>query len=313
MDRQKLIIDTDAGVDDAIAIMMALTHPRSEVIALTTVNGNVDVVKVNRNVAHILDVFGSDQPFFAGCSRPLFGEAMDSSEVHGSDGLGGVTDNLPESGRIPGEIPASLALIELVHDHAGEITLLCLGPLTNLALAVRLDPGIVERISKLVLMGGAVSGQGNASSAAEFNILADPEAAAIVFAVGFTDLSIISWETTLHHPIPWSDFDSLLEIDTDRARFFQSISQNTVKFLRDVLQLPGFLMPDPLAAAVALEPGCVREVQKLPVRVEVVGEIGRGLTSVDWLNQFGSPPNAHIVQGIDTDQVMQMIRLALVQ
>ncbi len=70
-------------------------------------------------------------------------------------------------------------------------------------------------------------------------------------------------------------------------------------------------MPDPLAAAVALEPGCVSEVQKLPVRVEVVGEIGRGLTSVDWLNQFGSPPNAHIVQGIDTDQVMQMIRLAL--
>ncbi len=182
MDTQKLIIDTDAGVDDAIAIMMALTHPRSEVIALTTVNGNVGVDKVNRNVAHILELFGSDQPFFAGCSRPLVAEAMDSSEVHGSDGLGGVTDKLPESGRKPGEIPASLALIELVREHAGEITLLCLGPLTNLALAVRLNPGIVERISKLVLMGGAVSGQGNASPAAEFNILADPEAAAIVFA-----------------------------------------------------------------------------------------------------------------------------------
>ena len=305
---QKLIIDTDAGVDDAIAIMMALAYPTTDVIAITTVNGNVDVEKVTRNVAHTLDLFENDVPIYRGCSHPLIADPVHSDGIHGSDGLGVITASLSPGERLVESEAASLALVRLAKHYAGQFTLVALGPLTNLAVAVRLDPGFVHNVKRLVLMGGAVEARGNASPAAEFNIYADPEAAAIVFGAGFPDLWMLSWEATLSHPVPWSDYDELAQLKSGRAEFFRRITMHTATLLREGYGYPGFLVPDPLAAAVALNPDLIIDAQQLPVSVEIVGEHGRGLTSVDWFQQSGKPASAHIVQQIDMQQVVEMMR-----
>ena len=311
-EKQKLLIDTDAGVDDAIAIMMALVHPRAEVVAITTVNGNVDVDKVTKNVGLILDQYDADVPIYRGADRPLIADAVHSDFVHGSDGLGGVTTTYPSTKHTPESEHAALGLIRLAKMHAKNLTLLAVGPLTNLALALRLDPTFMNNISRLVVMGGAIEAHGNMTPAAEFNIYADPEAAAIVFDAGFHDLSLLSWETTTQYPLLWSEFDELAEINSDRAAFFRKITTQTARLIKEEYGLTGFLLPDPLAAAVALEPDLVTLAPHLPVSVEIIGEHGRGLTSVDWLKQYGKTPNAFIVQEMRDSDAYGLIRAALV-
>ena len=307
-DPHYLIIDTDAGVDDAVAIMMALAHPKNEVIAITTVNGNVDVEKVTRNVALTLDAFKSDVPIYKGCRQPLLNAWMHSDGIHGVDGLGGVSDLKSTSKRRTEHEHAVLALMRLARQHSRQFTLLTLGPLTNIALAVRMDPTFIESVSRLVMMGGAVEARGNASPVSEFNIFADPEAASIVLDAGFEDLWMISWETTLKHPLPWIYYEEITSFDTPRAEFFGEISALTAGLLKDRYQFPGFLLPDPLAAAVALEPGIVAEAVHLPVSVEISGQLGRGLTGVDWFQQFGQPPSAHVVQRIDRERLWELLK-----
>lgn len=307
-DTNKLIIDTDAGVDDAVAIMMALAHSKNEVIAITTVNGNVDVEKVTRNVALTLDVFAADVPIYKGCQLPLLNPQARSDGIHGVDGLGGVSDTRSPSMRKIENEHAVLALIRFAKQYSRQFTLLTLGPLTNIALAVRIDPEFVQGVSRLVMMGGAVEARGNASQVSEFNIYTDPEAAAIVFDAGFEELWMVSWEATLNHPLPWSEYHGIVNHDNNRANFFKQISARTAGLLKDHYHFPGFLIPDPLAAAVALETGIVTGSALLPVSVEIAGKLGRGLTGVDWFQQFGKPPSVHVIQGIDMLRIIKLMK-----
>jgi purine nucleosidase len=308
---QNLIIDTDAGVDDAIAIMMALVHPHTQIAAITTVNGNVDVDKVTVNTALILDQYDADIPIYRGCDRPIIAEAMNSAEVHGSDGLGDSVAELPPTNRTPESEHAALALIRLAQEHAGNLTLLALGPLTNIALAIRLDPSFPEYVSRLVVMGGAIDARGNVTPAAEFNIYTDAEAAGIVFDAGFRDLSLLSWETTMAYPMLWSEFEDISGVKSERGKFYNRITAQIAGLMKDGFGAPGFLLPDPLAAGVALQPDLVEDAPHVSVRVEISGEHGRGLTSVDWNQQFGRSPNAFVVRKLDSQQVFDMIRAAV--
>ncbi len=309
-----LIIDTDAGVDDALALMMALAHPRAQVLAITTVHGNVAVDQVVHNVALVLEQMGREEiPFFPGAARPLVADPLEggSTEIMGEDGLGGATRAYPAPRLAARSEPAALALVRLAREHPGGFTLVALGPLTNLALALRLDPGFPARVARLVVMGGAVEAHGNTSPVAEFNVLADPEAAAVVFEAGFPQVWLLPWETTLAYPLAWETYTAWVRQDTPRARLLAQIADHTAQVLRDRFHAPGYLLPDPLAMAVALDPDGVQDAPHVALRVETQGRWGRGLTAVDWQGRSGLSPNVHVVRALDPDRAYQWLGRAV--
>jgi purine nucleosidase len=182
--RQTVILDCDPGFDDAVAILLALGCPEAiDLVAITTVAGNVGVAQTARNAAAVVALAGAATPVHAGCPRPLVAAPRDAAEIHGDDGLAGAA--LPDSPRpLAAEHAVDFLRRRLRDAAAGSITLCAVAPLTNLATAVILEPGIVRAVRRLVLMGGAV-GLGNVTPAAEFNFFADPHAARVVFGAGW--------------------------------------------------------------------------------------------------------------------------------
>ena len=308
----KMIIDTDAGVDDAQAIMLALCAPDVDVLAITTLTGNVHIRQVNPNVLTILEIMNRDVPVYAGIDRPLIHEWEDAAEFHGGDGLGDFRDRPPLTRSIEDE-HAVLALLRLAREHEGELTLIALGPLTNIAAAVRLDPEFPARIKQFVFMGGTIAAHGNTPIVtAEYNIYTDPEAAYIALDA-FSESTMLSWETTLAHGFAWDKFNALCALDTVNGRFFRAISQATAERLQHTYGRPAYLLPDPLAMAITLRPELTRESGKYHVTVELNGQFTRGQTVIDYNGINGKAPNVQVVQSLDTDGVFQMYVDALSQ
>jgi len=169
----RIIIDTDTGVDDAQAILLAFGHKGTKVEAITSVSGNVDVEKTTANVLKVLDIAGQEVPVYPGCALPLVNPPMHASFVHGVDGLGDC--GIPASKRKPEGKHAVHALIDMANDHPGELSIVAIGPLTNIAVATMLDPELPGKFKELTIMGGAVSGKGNTHINAEFNIFLTPK------------------------------------------------------------------------------------------------------------------------------------------
>ena len=309
----RLVIDTDPGVDDAHAIMAALAFPGTAVEALTTVVGNVSLAHTTTNACRILDAMDADVPVYRGCARPLIAPPSNASAFHGEDGLGD-SESGPVARRTEDE-HAVQALIRLVNEAPGDLTLLAIGPLTNLALAVRLAPDLPSKIAKLVVMGGAIRGMGNATPATEYNFRGDPEAAAIVFEA-WPMLTLVSWETTLAHAFTPQQVDALLAIDTPRADFFRRVTAKTFDFIERFTGERRMFEPDLLAAAVALDPTIVRAAESHYVQIELAGDNTRGQSTVDWFDRVssgrpGTAPNCEVVLEVDTRRVFDMMRAAL--
>ena len=306
---QKLIIDTDAGVDDAQALMLALGHPGTEVAAVTTVGGNVPLENVIPNVFEVLHVFEAEGvPVFPGAREPLLpGERVHATEFHGEDGLG----NYPNRrARVrPEDEAAALVIARLARQQAGELTLVALGPLTNLALALRLEPELPRLLRRLVVMGGAHTARGNTPHwAAEFNFYYDPEAAQIV-THAFSETTLVTWETTLAHPITPEQYTSLVDLATPRARFFEAITRHTIASLQK-FGYSGLLIPDPLAMVAALEPEAVTARERHRLWVETCGQHSRGQSLLDY-GRSGEEPNAEVVTALDHARVLARFRQAL--
>ena len=220
MARTKVIIDTDPGVDDAVAILAALASPEIDVIALTTVTGNVDIQKTTLNARRLVELAGRpDVLVVEGCAEPLHDIPRHASEVHGEDGLGDLTWDEPTVGVHP-----QFAVDYLAEQiEAGPVTIVAIGPLTNLARLVQNYPGIEKKLENLVIMGGA-SLQGNVTAAAEFNIWADPEAAKIVFGA---DWPITFMPLDLTHQAFLTDED---------VAFFRSLNTEVGTRMADFLE-----------------------------------------------------------------------------
>ena len=299
-----LIIDTDAGVDDAQAIMLALAHPGVHVAAITTLTGNVHVDKVVPNVFTVLDVMGADVPVYRGAAHPLVtGYWQPEEGIHGSDGLGNL-QNRPPTTRHEEPEPAALALVRLANEQPGHYTLVTLGPLTNVALACRLDPDFPLKIKRFVFMGGSISAIGNTPAiTAEYNFYCDPEAARLALGA-FADATMLSWEATMRNALNWDLYDQLAAINTTRGHFFRDITAVTSTFLRK-LDLPGsaYMLPDPLAMAAALEPELVRESERHYVTAETGGTLTRGQGIVDYLQLTRQPANVDIIMAMDMDGI----------
>lgn len=308
-DRIPLLIDTDPGVDDALALLMAFNDPRHEVVGLTIAAGNVGLQHTVRNALKLREVAGQLQvPVFAGCDRPLVhAPREDAAHVHGRDGFGDV--GYPDPAGQAEDEHAALAILRLSHEHAGRLVLVALGPLTNLALALRLDPTLPQRIARLVVMGGAVSAHGNITPVAEFNVGFDPEAAHVVLS-GFPKYDLADWEATIAHGFHHREVEKWLAADSPRAKFYEAISRQTRLWSED-RRGEHWHSADALAMAWALEPDGALETAERPVAVETEGRLTRGLTAVDWNRQTGAPDNARILLRYDQARFDARVRAAL--
>jgi purine nucleosidase len=306
-ERIPLLIDTDPGVDDALALLMAFDDPRHEVVGLTIAAGNVGLGHTVANALKLCEVCGVDVPVFPGADAPLVHPARDAAYVHGRDGFGD-TGYVPASRRAEAE-HAALAILRLSHEHAGKLLLVALGPLTNVALALKLDPTLPSRVARCVVMGGAVSAHGNITPAAEFNIAFDPEAAHIVCSA-FPRFELADWEAVLAHGFLHQDADRWLAGDSPRARFYAGISAHTRAWSK-AGRGERWHAADALAMAVALQPGGAAEILQRPLAVEMAGVHTRGATVVDWNRQTGNPDNATILMRYDQARFEAMIQGAL--
>jgi len=306
----KLIIDTDMGIDDAVALLMALFYPDAQLQAITTVVGNVPVAQATHNAGVVLNVANAPAtPIYQGCARPLLQYTPQHAlDIHGSDGLGGAGHIQPSRPHRPEH--AALALVRLARENVGRLTLLTLGPLTNVALAAKLDPHFIKNLHRLVIMGGAVSGRGNTSAVAEFNIAVDPEAAHIVFdACRRAQLSaeLISWEATLAHAIAADAWQKIIAGDRPPAQFVQQMSAH-IQLVMEAAGYADLLWPDPLAAAVALAPDIVRGHESRFIQVETDQGLARAQTIVDYRSRCEKVPNARIIQHVDMPQFEAMLQ-----
>ena len=279
----RMVLVVDTGVDDALAIALAVRHPRIRLQAVLTSCGNVDLERVNDNTLRVLDWLGAeDVPVYAGAAEPLVQPFIDAAHFHGLDGLGGA--ELPPSRRAV-QANAVEYLLERLEAEPGELSIVCTGPLTNLALAVKQNPSSVGQVKEVVVMGGAAQLPGNTTPTAEFNIYADPEAAAVVFAQDWP-LTMVGLDVTNRVPLYASEVAQLSHSDTREAVLVREVTRQ----LFGLRKLHAMALHDPLAVGVALDPSLVA-CQSGPVQVETRGEHTRGQTVLDLRSVAKRPPS----------------------
>ena len=307
MAARRFLIDTDTASDDAVALLMALRHPDVTVEAITVVAGNVPVDLGVQNALYTRDLAGSDVPVYVGAARPRSGAQHHGHHVHGADGMGDV--GLPLQGREPAPGDAAEVLVEAIRARPGELTLVTLGPLTNVARAFDLAPDVATKLGSLVMMGGTSDAIGNVSPVAEFNVWADVDAAALVFASG-APITMVGWDISRKHAVFPPDDAAALRALGRLGEFAVDIQRTLIEFARDHTHLAGFDLPDPIAMAVALDPGVATDVRRVHVAVERRGELTRGQTVVDHDARFGAA-NVDVVFAASRERFLALLHDAL--
>lgn len=293
--RRTFLIDTDTASDDAVALVMALRHPGIEVAAITVVAGNVPLPQAVQNALYTVELCGAAGrvPVYAGCDGPLARPLRTAEFVHGQDGMGDI--GLPVRGRTPDPGHAVDVLVrEIGGRPPGAVTLVTLGPLTNVARAFERGPALATRLRSLVCMGGTADAIGNMTAAAEFNIWVDPEAAAAVFASG-APITMVGWDISRKYAVFDATAAAELRAVGPLGAFAVDIQATLTAFTASETWLPGFDLPDPIAMAVALDPAVATKVERLNVRVETAGELTAGQTVVDHLGVEHLAPNIDVV------------------
>jgi inosine-uridine nucleoside N-ribohydrolase len=297
MTPEPILIDCDPGHDDAIALLLALASPELELVGVTTVAGNQTLEKTTANAIRVLDFVGRDDVLVArGADRPLLREPFVAADVHGETGLDG--PDLPP----PQREPIALHAVDFLAEHVDGATLVPIGPLTNVALLLEQYPQ--ARPKRIVLMGGAI-GLGNVTPAAEFNLWADPEAAAQVFASGI-DLTMIGLDVT-HQALLMNEDAERLRASGRTGKMVAELYDFFHRFHADVYGFGGSPIHDAVALAYVFRPDLV-ETKHCQVAVECDSELTRGRTVVDLWNRTGEAvPNAHVGVGVDARGFIELL------
>jgi len=310
MTPQKLIIDTDPGVDDSMAILFALCSPEVEVAGLTTVFSNTDLKQTTLNALRVLEVAGRpDIPVAAGAAAPLVRPFRGrGNAVHGDDGLGNTF--LPPPTGSPLGISAAEFIAQTVTAQPGEITLVAIGPLTNLALALKLEPRLATMVKQVIIMGGAAFTPGNTSPVAEANIYNDPEAAALAFSAGWP-LTMVGLDVTMRTVMSQAYLDELTKARSPLIDFIARIAPFYINFYRETYGLDGVFTHDPSALAFAIDPTLFR-TERLPVFVETEGYCA-GQTVPDRRKQWPESSEIDVCVDVDSARLLALFKERLGQ
>lgn len=278
---KKVIVDTDTGIDDAMGCVLSLLRPELEVLGFTSVFGNVDVGLTTQNTAALLEQIGrEDVPLARGAARGFVGIPTFNPEVHGDDGVGNA--NFPAPTRVTErEISAAEFIIEQARAHPGEVTFIGLGPLTNLAIALMLDPELPTYLPEVVWMGGAVYMPGNVTPLGEADACHDPEAAQMVLEQEAWHVTLASLDVTDNTLFRSADMERLNKATTPAAKYLQKIIPFYMDFYTPLLGEHACAMHSALTVGVVADPSLILEAEDLPIQVELKGDATRGMTVAD--------------------------------
>lgn len=313
MSQKKFIIDADTGSDDAVAILMALRDPRVEVLGVTVVSGNVPLKQGIINTLSTAELCDVKVKVFAGADKPITREyrelytleefqahvqtlspdSISAQCVHGVDGMGDI--GIEPKNKKHEEEDAIEYLVNSFNNNPNEITLVTLGPLTNIAKAIQKDSSIVDKIKHCYVMGGTSDGTGNVSAAAEYNIWVDPEAAQIVFNSGLA-ITMVGWDNSYKYAmLKDKEINDLKSLNSKYADFCVDIQKTLIELTYASYGFYGFDLPDPITMAIALDNDIILESQQLHVLVDVRDGITRGQTIVDYFNAEQGNQNVRVV------------------
>jgi inosine-uridine nucleoside N-ribohydrolase len=306
----KLILDVDTGTDDAIALMLAVRHPDLELVGATTVNGNNPIEHCTDNTLRVLDLLGADVPVHEGAASPLLRDdfPIPRAILHRDGSMHPRALPLPAPRSPKADRRAVEYLVETYLTATDPITLVPVGPLTNVAEAIRLEPRIVERIPATVVMGGA-HGPGNTTPAAEFNVWVDPDAARIVFRAGLRDVVLVPLDATHRALVSSADCDRLRATGTAAAVAAADIIAGRIAaydHLQPMATRGTAPVHDALCVAYLVDPDVVRG-RPAHVDVETRGELTLGKTVIDTEGHFGQPPNAFVALDADAPRFVDLL------
>ncbi|WP_295805556.1 nucleoside hydrolase [uncultured Corynebacterium sp.] len=298
MRKKPFVLDTDTAQDDCVAILLGLLDETASLEAITMVAGNVGFEQQIKNAHLTLNCAGKENevPVHVGCSQPMLQPWASAENVHG-DGTGGLTMDFSKC-RVETEHAVD-ALLRITSERPGEVSVVAIGPLTNIATAVVKDRDFVRNVKSLYIMGGSNNGRGNITSSAEFNFYVDPEAASIVLNAGFENIVILPWDpvTLRDATISRDTYNQKSSINTAISKFFKAVCDTTLSFNESV-GVDGSTHPDSMTLAAFLHPEIVKESQRYRVDVETGSLLTRGYSAMAW-SKFGLEPNATVIETVD--------------
>lgn len=286
----RVVLDTDPGIDDSLAILLALASPEVDLACVGVTGGNCSLADGVRNALNVLAIAGrSDVPVCPGIGLPLIRPPFTAPETHGDTGLGYA--RLPASPSAPASEHAVDRMIDEIMARPGEVTLVAVAPLTNVAVAIRKEPRIVSAVREVIIMGGALRADGNTTSLAEFNFYVDPHAAHIVLESGMP-ITLLPWDITKDVLLTQGDIDRLLKVDSPVSRFIAEATRFYIEFHEKAFGYSGCSINDPIALALAFMPDLARTTP-LHVAVEYASELTAGKSVISYVGDHQREPDAH--------------------
>ena len=295
MDVLRILLDTDTAGDDAIAVLMALRAKNAKVEALTINCGNVEFDQEVENALYTVEFAGMSGkvPVYPGARHPLLREWSTVENIHGKDGMG--NSFFPKARQRPERKHAVDAIVDTINSNPGEITLVEIAPMTNIALALLKDPSIARKVKEFLFMGGTNQYLGNQTPAAEFNIWVDPDAAKIVLRSGMPT-TMVGWEICMRYAVLGeSEYREVEAMGTREAEFFVAVNRQVREYNRKVRGVDATECPDSITMSIVLDRKIAKKVFPKYVEVDNQSELSRGATIVDHLNILGKKPNINVV------------------
>jgi purine nucleosidase len=300
---EKIIFDTDPGIDDALALLLLAASPEVELLAITVTHGNTSQDKCLRNALQLVELAGiTHVPVARGASEPLVKELSVAEETHGDGGLGYA--QLPPSSQKPDGLLAHDLIIDLVEKNPGEITLLCVGPMTNIALAFLKKPSIAGKVKKIISMGGAIHYPGNATPQSEYNVFCDPEAFDIVLNAGI-ECILVPLDVTYKCIFTTEHLARITKARSDVKKFIDDSTRFYMEFHASHQSIQGCAINDPLAAALLIDPTLVHNRDYF-VSVELLSPTSKAKTIADHYGALKKAPNAKVSMDVDVERFINL-------
>lgn len=300
---EKIIYDTDPGIDDALGLLLLAASPEIDLLAITVTHGNTSQEKCLNNALKLVELTGITKvPVARGAEEPLVKELSVAEETHGEGGLGYAI--LPKSAISPCSELAHDLIIRVVRENPGEVTLLCVGPMTNIALAFLKAPEIVSKVRRIVSMGGAIHYPGNVTPQAEYNVFCDPEAFEIVLKSGI-DFTLVPLDVTYQCILTTDHLEKITEARSEIRSFIFDSTRFYMEFHEDYQGIKGCAINDPLAVAILLDPTLVKN-RDYYLTIELTSPTSKAKTIADHYGLLKSAPNAKVSMEVDVERFMEL-------